>query len=203
MTLNHIEGLIAAYAEGLNLGGGRTAAACLREFGEFLREFGSSSIAELSKCKPRVAQMPNPTATAEDDNTTRVSDVTTHLRALESILRAAEARGRADEIRLLIKSLGDDSAYLSDMLNALRRALSRGATNAGVEDFVERLERDMGTDAFEQALGELKASPLRREQVVQIALRVYGGIPKSTSRKAALDFIRKPHDAQVNARRGH
>jgi hypothetical protein len=55
---------------------------------------------------------------------------------------------------------------------------------------------------MERTLGELRDSKLKREVVVQIALAVYGGIPKKTSRKDALDSIRKPHDARVNARRG-
>jgi hypothetical protein len=60
----------------------------------------------------------------------------------------------------------------------------------------------IGTEAFEQALSELVASKLKRDDVVEVARKVYGNIPKNTSRKAAIRYIRKPHDARLSAKRG-
>ncbi len=71
-----------------------------------------------------------------------------------------------------------------------------------ISTFIQRLNRDTGTDSFEQTLAELADSPLQREHVVAVAKSVYGGIRNSTSRKAALEFVRKPHDARMSARRG-
>ena len=88
------------------------------------------------------------------------------------------------------------------MLEALRRALKPEPPAELIKAFIERLKRDIRTPAFEQTIAELAGSRLKREQVVEIARAVYGGIPKNTSRKAALKFIRKPHDAYMSAKRG-
>jgi hypothetical protein len=201
VKLSDIERPINAYAQGLAVAGALKPAACLRALAEFLREFGSLAVADLSVCNPKITGLSKGSQVAKDEQIL-VSDLLPHLYALEAILAASNASKQASAIRLLVKSVGDDSVYLSSMLNALRRALSRNNSDPRVGDFIERLKAEMGTDTFEQTLGELRSSALKREQVVEIALNVYGGIPKSTSRKAALDFIRKPHDARVNARRG-
>lgn len=88
------------------------------------------------------------------------------------------------------------------MLEAFRRALKREPAGDRVKAFIERLNSEMRTPAFENTLTELATSKLKREQVVEIARAVYGGIPKNTSRKAALKFIRKPHDTYMSAKRG-
>ena len=49
---------------------------------------------------------------------------------------------------------------------------------------------------------EFANSSLKREHVVAVAMSVYGGIKKAISRKGALDYIRKPHDAYMSAKRG-
>ena len=71
-----------------------------------------------------------------------------------------------------------------------------------IREFIHRLKAETGSDRFDQVLSELANSNLRREHVIEVARAVYGGIPKKTSRKAALGFIRKPHDAYMNAKRG-
>jgi hypothetical protein len=121
---------------------------------------------------------------------------------LEELLRTVQAVAVADNLGLLIKLLDADSGYLSGMLDFLRRALSSPPMSDEVSRFVERLRAEVGSSAFEETLAELASSTLKRESVVEIARAVYGGIPKSTSRKAALQLIRRPHDAYVSTKRG-
>ena len=75
-------------------------------------------------------------------------------------------------------------------------------SDPAIRTYIDRLKSGTGTDTFEEALAELASSSLKREHIVEIARAVYGGIPKNTSRKAALKFIRKPHDAYMSAKRG-
>ena len=53
-----------------------------------------------------------------------------------------------------------------------------------------------------KTFAEFANSSLKREHVVAVAMSVYGGIKKAISRKGALDYIRKPHDAYMSAKRG-
>lgn len=191
MKLSDIAAPLAAYADGP---GAAKYAVCLHSLASFLTEFGDHTVLELAECKPKVGR-----ARASG---CKLVNLIPHLDALGNILEASSATDRANAVRLLIKCLSTDSVYLPPMLEALRRALSRDDTDASVAKFIERLNKDIGSDAFDHTLGELSASNLKREQVVQIAQKVYGGIQKNTSRRAALAYIRKPHDARTNARRG-
>jgi hypothetical protein len=127
---------------------------------------------------------------------------------LERVLRAGCAEAVADDLTSLLKLIGQHwcespkSTSVLSMLNALRRVLRPEPSGALTKTFIERLGKDTRTPAFEQTFEELAGSKLKREQVVEIARAVYGGIPKNTSRKAALKFIRKPHDAYMSAKRG-
>lgn len=192
MKLSDIAAPIAAYADGP---GAVRYAVCLRSLASFLREFGDRTILELVECKPKLER-------ARASSGCKLVNLIPHLNALENILEASSATDRANAVRLLIKCLSTDSVYLPPMLEALRRALSRGDADVSVREFIDRLNNDIGSDAFEHTLRELSVSNLKREQVVQIAQNVYGGIQKNTSRRAALAYIRKPHDARTNARRG-
>jgi hypothetical protein len=195
---------VSAYAGALETAGGRTPAAALRLLVAFLEEFGALSMSALVE---RVSNGSFQTGPSHSDGFT-VDDVRPHLRALRDVLRAAKTNGAAADLDLLLRvvdrlwpeSRRDDS--LSSMLDALRRALKPDPPNEQVKAFIERLNKDMRSPEFEDTLAELGASKLKREHVVEIARAVYGGIPKSTSRKAALKFIRKPHDAYMSAKRG-
>lgn len=124
------------------------------------------------------------------------------LEDLRDELIERRAAAQASGVGLLIELLRSDSGYLVAMLDRLRRVLTSAGSPRGIAEFVERLTSEIGTEAFEQTLSELTASRLKREDVVEIARAVYGGIPKGTSRKVAIGFIRKPHDARVSAKRG-
>ena len=58
-----------------------------------------------------------------------------------------------------------------------------------------------GTSYLECAFANLARSDLRWEHLVSVVKSVPGSIGQGTSKKQALDFIRKPHDAYVNAKR--
>ena len=66
----------------------------------------------------------------------------------------------------------------------------------------DRLQHEACTASFERTFAELADSPLRPADVVEIANAVYGKIKKNSSREAALAYIRRPHDACMNAKRG-
>jgi hypothetical protein len=198
VILAETERTIGAYADGLERAGASTPVKALRMVAGFLREFSDRSMSELAQCKPKMRRG----SASGDQDEVLIGDTTPHLKALEKVARTTNGDAHASDLRLLIKLLGDDSRYLAPMLDALRRAFRREEAVGDAATFIDRLNKDMGTEAFEQTLSELGNSRLSREQVVRVALAVYGGIPKSTSRKAALKFIRKPHDARVSARRG-
>lgn len=201
MKVSKIERPVSAYADGLELAGAPELAAQLRTLGAFLREFGNVTVADLAAQIAKLSGCATSLVSKSEDEA-RFNQLTAHLSALRSILAVSGATKMANQIQLLAQVATSDSVYLSDMLNALRRALSAPAGNARAADYIERLKAEIGTEAFEHTLQEIDASPLKREQVVEIACGVYGGIPKRTSRKAAIEFIRKPHDARVSARRG-
>ena len=71
-----------------------------------------------------------------------------------------------------------------------------------IDRFIKRLIQESRSASFESVFAELEASALKREHVVSIALSIYGGIKKTTSRKEALGYIRKPHDAYMSSKRG-
>lgn len=68
--------------------------------------------------------------------------------------------------------------------------------------FVERLKADARTPNFESTYAMLVASGLKAEHMVEIARELYGPLKKGTSRKVALEYIRKSHDAFMSAKRG-
>lgn len=197
MKLAELQCTIERYADGLRLAGATDAAQSLSLLTQFLSDHRSVDIERLLDFPPRRSGEAGPSATGPT-----TSSVLPHLRALEELLRAAHAVAIADNLGLLIKLLEADSGYLLGMLDFLRRALSPPPVSDEVARFVERLRAEVGSGAFEETLAELASSALKRESIVEIARAVYGGIPKSTSRKAALQMIRRPHDAYVSAKRG-
>ena len=208
MRLSSTERSISAYAEALELVSGPERVVGLRQLAAFLKSFGTLTMAnafELAGDARRYATV----AEGANDPNIHVADVISLLNGLRHILKANHAAEPASDLELLINLLqaGDanqcDSAYLAPMLNTLRRAFSGyGSLEQEVAEFITMLKNDIGTEAFDGRFTNLARSALKREQVVQIATQVYGTIPRSTSRKAALAFIRKPHDAYMSAKRG-
>jgi hypothetical protein len=162
---------------------------------------------QLGECKIEPRPMRTVAPSIDEDD---AREVISHLEALGLVQEASKApKALTRDLELLVDLLrsgdggNDDSRYLLPMLNALRQALMpKPKPERGVREFIERLKAETGSDRFDQTLSELANSGLRKEDLVEIARAVYGGIPKRTSRKAALAFIRKPHDAYMSARRG-
>jgi len=113
----------------------------------------------------------------------------------------AEATKDLASLSKLLRGFAE-SETLSAVLDKLRDAMKLEPVEQQIVRFIERLKRETGTASFDRTFAELTASPLKREHVVAVALSVYGGIKKSTSRKGALGYIRKPHDAYMSAKRG-
>ncbi len=207
MKLSQTERPIGAFADGLDAAGAAAPAAALRLVAAFLNEFGTLTTTDLIERASKTFPLAGTSGSGCSGEPT-VADAVVHLKALERILQSGRAKTAADDLASLLKLielLWRESAQnnsLASMLDALRRALKLEPPEGLVKTFIERLNKDVRTPAFEQTLAELAASTLRREHVVEIARAVYGGIPKNTSRKAALKFIRKPHDAYMSAKRG-
>jgi hypothetical protein len=94
-----------------------------------------------------------------------------------------------------------DSGVLDEHLSRLGAAMQPKTTEQLIAEFTLRLNREIGTPAFERTFAELANSPLKGDDIVTVAVDVYGWIKKGTSRKKALDYIRMPHDAFSGARR--
>jgi hypothetical protein len=200
--------MISAYAHGLELAGAATPAAHLQTLAELLREFPNRTMADLVECDPNTLPECEAASGSFGDGPT-VVEVIPHLEALEHILESGRARAaQTADLGLLIDLLrrgnsGEyDSRYLSPMLNVLRQALAPRKSDKQIGEFIDRLRAETGSERFEKVLSELANSRLTKQDIIEVATAVYGRIPKKTSRKAALNFIRKPHDAYMSAKRG-
>lgn len=207
MRLSETERPISAYADGLDTAGATTPAAALRLVAAFLNEFGTLTTSELIERVSKTSQLAGTSGSGSLGEPT-IADVLPHLAGLERVLRAGCAETAANDVTSLLKLVGQHwcespkNTSVISMLNALRRLLKSGPPEELIKTFIGRLRNDTRTPAFEQTFAELVGSKLKREHIVEIARAVYGGIPKNTSRKAALKFIRKPHDAYMSAKRG-
>ena len=203
MQLSQTKQPIDAYADGLQAARADTAADGVRALASFLGEFSGAQMGTLLERGAKVA--PRPTVTPRKNGHSTAADVAAHLDVLAKVLASggAKAEYKKDLANLgkLLRGFAESETLLA-VLDKLRDAMKPEPVEQQIVGFIERLKADTCTPAFERTLAELAASPLKREHVVAVAMSVYGGIKKSTSRKGALDYIRKPHDAYVSTKRG-
>jgi hypothetical protein len=187
---------IEAYAAGLSAGQSERAARELLQVAGLFDTLTGADIARL--LRDRGDAVVSSRKSAPDS-------VIAHLGHVSCILKAGGGDNYSIKVLNNLSNLLlalDDSETLPAILNKLRDTMKPAPIEMQVAAFAERLKRETGTAAFERTFAELKASALKREHVVQVASTVYGRINKSTSRVAALAFIRKPHDASVSTRLG-
>jgi hypothetical protein len=203
VTLGELNKAIIAYSAGLTAADAASAALQLRALGSFLGEFADEDLASLLKRGQRAAAPLRQAANLSPNSA--IVKVAVQLEALATILKSAGGQSTFTQglasLGRLLRAFGE-SDDLSAILDKLRDATKPEPIEQQIARFVERLKADARTPVFESTLAELEASALRREHVVAIAKSVYGGIRSSTSRKAALAFIRKPHDAYMSAKSG-
>jgi hypothetical protein len=133
------------------------------------------------------------------------TNATAQLDRLADILTAGAAKKESVKDLIALRKLLSrfaESETLSAVLGKLRDAMKPEPIGQQIDGFIKRLKEETGTASFDRTFAELTASQLKREHIVTIAMAVYGRISSGTSRKRALDFIRKPHDAYVSAKRG-
>ena len=191
---------IDAYADGLQAVDASAAADGLRTLASFLGEFSRQQMSTLVECGSKVVV--RPTVTPCTSGKSAAAQVAAHLDLLAKVLASGGAKAEyTKDLANLGKLLRGfaESETLAGVLGKLRDAMK---PEQQIVRFIERLKASSRTPDFETTLAELAASPLKREHVVAVAMSVYGGIKKGTSRKEALDFIRKPHDAYVSTKRG-
>jgi hypothetical protein len=210
--LAETELVISAFADSLKVAGAAEPARHLQALARLLREFPEQTMAELL-ARWRLKQHQPKTEQAHK-GALLIKDVVPHLEALKQVLDAGRATPPlVSDLALLIDLLrasherGGDSRYLSPMLSALRQAFMPNKVEPAkpekeIREFIGRLRAETGSDKFDQVLSELANSKLKREHIVEVARAVYGGLPKKVSRRAALTYIRKPHDAYMSAKRG-
>jgi hypothetical protein len=199
MKLSETGRIVRAYVQALKAGGACPFVPALEALANFLNGQTKMTMEHL---RNRIRDAPLNVARTSADGPDSCKASAVQLKALNSVLVAGRARNaQIADIELLIELLQTDSVYDLDMLDFLKQ-LARPLQEPRIEHFIERLNSQIGGDAFESTFEELSSSDLKREAVVEIAVGVYGGVPKKTSRKAALSFIRKPHDARMSAKRG-
>ena len=186
MKLADLEHTIRSYADGLDLIGAADVVFELNAVARFLGDYRSLEVSTLVDCGAQAASSRH----SPELERPSTPNIIPHLRALEKILRAGHGMNVANDLGLLIKLLGRDSRYTPEMLEFLKRALVRQPLSEEAELFAERLKSEIGSEKFERSLAELERSALKRDQVVEIARAVYGGIPKNTS--ARHQVHRKP-----------
>lgn len=203
MKFSQTKQTIDAYADGLQAADAGAAIAGLRVIASFLGEFPNEHMSTLARRGSKTGLLAT-SKPCPSGNSPSV-EVAVHLDQLAKVLASGGAKAESTKD---LKSLSNllrgvrDSETLSAVLGRLRDAMKPGTIEQQIVGFIERLKRDTGTASFDRTFAELADSPLKREHIVAIAMSVYGGIKKSTSRKGALAYIRKPHDAYTSAKRG-
>lgn len=204
VKLSQTKQTLSGYAEALSAAGAASAARGLKALASFLDESANEEMSYLvqraSKTEASVAKRPS-----IDRDLPSAPQLATYLDLLAKILASTKSKvDYTKDLTALGKLLRrfDESETLSAVLDRLRGAMKPEPVEKQIAGFIERLKKETGTPSFDRTFEELAASPLRREHVVAVAMAVYGRINRSTSRKAALDYIRKPHDAYVSAKRG-
>jgi hypothetical protein len=208
VKLSETERVVSAYVDGLKLADAGKPATYLQAIAELLSEFPDRSMADLVKCHRKVQQQSQAEPGPWNDEP-RLIDIIPYLEALGRVLDAGRSPARrTKDLGLLIDLLQGsdggrgDSRYLLPMLNALRQAMKPRTPEKTIQEFIDRLEAAKGSNRFDQVFSELASSDLRKEHVIEVARGVYGGVPSKLSRKAALAYVRKPHDAYMSAKRG-
>jgi hypothetical protein len=205
MRLSQSKQIIDAYVVGIRAVGTGVVTDGLCSLAKFLAAYADEQMSTLAE---RAATI-DIRAAARSCLDVRLATITQVATQLDVVANVVESGGgKLDSIRDL-RSLGkilrqcsESEDTLQLVLDKLRAAMEPQPVEMQIGSFIERLNRETGTVSFERTLAELAASPLRREHVVSIAKSVYGGIKNATSRKGALAYIRKPHDARLGARRG-
>jgi hypothetical protein len=204
VKLRQTKQTIDAYADGLQSADADSAAVGLRTVASFLGEFSDVQMSRLIERGSKADLRSTATACARGGSP-NTAQVALHLDLLAKILASGGAKAESTKdlasLRNLLRRFAE-SETVSAVLDKLRDAMRPEPVEQQIAQFIERLKKRTGTASFDSTLAELAASPLKREHVVAVAMSVYGGIKKSTSRKGALDYIRKPHDAYVSAKRG-
>jgi hypothetical protein len=203
VKLSQTKRAIEAYADGLSAAGAEPASAGLRAIEALLGEFPDEPMSNLVRRGSRAVAGATARTGAGDQSSCMAAIA--QLALLAEILTAGQAKKETIKdliaLRKLLSRFGESETLLA-VLGKLRDAMKPEPVEHQIERFIERLKEETGTASFEQTFAALMTSPLRREHVVAIAIAVYGRISSGTSRKRALDYIRKPHDAYVSAKRG-
>ena len=203
MKLSQLKPAVDVFAEALGAAGAQMSASGFLAIGSFFAEFPEVQVTALVR---RGAQL-RPTEASSHRSESDISCAVTValLDALAKILELGGAKAAFVKDLLsfnqLLRGLGE-SETLSAALDKLRASMRPEPVEQVVDNYIKRLKGEMGTAAFDRTFAELQASQLKREEVVAIAMSVYGGLKKNTSRKGALAYIRKPHDAHMSAKRG-
>jgi hypothetical protein len=203
VKLSQTKRTIDAYADGLKAAGAGPVSARLRAIATFLGEFPDETMSTLVRRASKAAAGAAAQPGAGDQSSCTAA--ITQLDRLAGILAAGAAKKEAvNDLASLSRLLSrfGESETLSATLGKLRDAMKAEPVEHQIDRFIKRLKEETGTASFDRAFAELTASPLKRGHIVAIAMAVYGRIGSGTSRKRALDYIRKPHDAYVSAKRG-
>jgi hypothetical protein len=204
MKLSKLKPIFAAYSEAISGAGGIAAATRMTSLVQFCSAFPNQTMAALASGSLALSLKPS---TADISPPPDLSVEQTVL-DLKSLIGLAVTLGVKSEFQRDLELFSEflqpfrESETLATVLEALRLAMTPPTAEHLVDKFIQRLSRESGTPEFEDTWAELSASSLKQDHMVAIAMSVYGGIKKGTSRKAALAYIRKPHDAYVSAKRG-
>jgi hypothetical protein len=196
--------ILAAYADALEAAGAGRSAAGVRQICAFLSRRAKMNMSELVGHVENARPYLGGNACASSQATAS-SVVTASLRGLNRFMIAAKSKTDVrNDLSSLVRVLEllPESDDIQAVLDRLEAAMNTTSLDPKVAEFIARLNKETGSDDFERSFAELKASALTRQEVVEIAVSVYGQIKKSTSRMAALAYIRKPHDVSVSTRRG-
>jgi len=202
VKLSQTKRTIDAYADGLKAAGADPASASLRAIASLLGEFPDEQMSNLVR---RGSKAVTGTVAQTGAGNRASANAVAHLDRLAEILSAGGAKRESVKDLITFRKLlsrFDESETLSAILGKLRDAMKPEPVEQQIDRFIKRLKEETGSASFDHTFAELTASPLKREHIVAIAMAVYGRIGSGTSRKRALDFIRKPHDAYVSAKRG-
>jgi hypothetical protein len=200
LKLSKTRDALDAYADGLAAANAGSTAESLRAIAGVLGEFSDKQMSFLVQRSSTLGLRK-----VDGSAASRCGEVAEHVDLLAKILTIGGAKAEATKD---LTSLGrmlrafPESETLPSALKKLRNVMNSEQPEQQIDEYVKLLKKQMGTAEFDETFGQLAASQLKREHVVAVATSVYGTISKGTSRKDALKYIRKPHDAYMSARRG-
>jgi len=198
MKLAETTKVLSAYATELGSLGATVPAGWLTELVngmEPLRDFTMAKLIEKCEGPLAAAAMSSSSKTKGPSGV----DLAKIVAGLAGILKQAKETKYSDDLLMLVHLMQVESVHLETLLQVLRDTMIPPPPNLDL--LASQLRSATGTDQFEKLYAAVASTPIDARGMAYIAKAVYGAKPKSASRQAALEAIRKLHDVGIRTKK--